>query len=145
MAKNEIKTRPTRASVEEFLGGVADEGRRAEAFKVLEMFKRVTGEEAVMWGEAIVGFGSQPIRYADGRELDWPMAGFSPRKQNMTLYVMNGSPRQPGLLEKLGPHSTGKSCLYIRRLSDVDEKVLEKVIEDAWAYEVKRGGGGCGD
>ncbi len=143
MGKTEIKTRPTAASVEEFLNGVSDETRRADAFRVLEMFERVTGEKPVMWGPAIVGFGSVPVRYADGRELDWMMTGFSPRKQNMTLYVVNGSPKQAGLLGKLGPHSTGKCCLYIKRLADVDERVLEKIVEDAWALEVK-GKRGCG-
>ena len=144
MGKAEIKTRPTDASVAAFLDAIADNVRRADAFRVLELFRRVTGEEAVMWGTAIVGFGNQPVKYADGREMDWPMVGFSPRKQNMTLYVISGSPTQPDLLGKLGPHSTGKSCLYIKRLADVDEKVLEKIVKDAWAYEVKRGGGGCG-
>jgi hypothetical protein len=142
MGKAEVKTRPTAASVEEFLNSVPDETRRADAFRVLEMFKRLTGEEPVMWGPAIVGFGSQKLRYANGSELDWPLTGFSPRKQNMTLYVMNSSPKQPELLEKLGPHSTGKSCLYIKRLSDIDEKVLEKVVKDSYIYEKKRGG--CG-
>jgi hypothetical protein len=137
MAKAELKTRPTDASVEEFLNSVADEVRRRDAFRVLEMFKAATGEEPKMWGPAIVGFGSQVIKYADGRELDWPVVGFSPRKVNMTLYVVCRSPNQASLLEKLGPHKTSVSCLYIKRLSDIDEKTLQKLIKDA-AQHVKK-------
>jgi len=143
MAKAEIKTRPTEVKVEEFLNSVADETRRADAYRVLEIFRRTTGEEPVMWGPAIVGFGSQAWSYADGSKMDWMITGFSPRKQNITLYVVNGSPKQLGLLEKLGPHSTGKSCLYIKKLADVDEKVLEKLVKDAYTQS-KKGTGGCG-
>ena len=91
-----------------------------------------------MWGDAIVGFGSRPIKYADGSEMDWPAAAFSPRKQNMTLYVICSSPKQPELLAKLGTHSTSKACLYIKRLADVDEKVLERLIKDCYTYTKKK-------
>lgn len=138
MAKAELKTRPTAASVQDFLNGVENDVRRADGFRTLEMFESATGEVPVMWGPAIVGFGSCVIRYPDGRELDWPAVGFSPRKGNMTLYVICGSPRQPELLEKLGPHTTSVSCLYIKRLSDVDEKVLRKVVADAYRYSKKK-------
>lgn len=131
MAKTEIKTRPTEASVEAFLNSVADERQRAESFRILEMFKRVTGEEPVMWGPAIVGFGSRPLRYASGRELDWMITGFSPRKGNHTLYVLGDSKKQERLLAKLGKHKTGKSCLYIKRLADVDEAIVEQLIAEA--------------
>lgn len=131
MAKTEIKTRPTEASVEAFLSSVADEQQRAESFRILEMFKHVTGEDAVMWGPAIVGFGSRPLKYASGRELDWMITGFSPRKGNHTLYVLSGSKKQNELLAKLGNHKTGKSCLYVKRLSDVDESILEQLIAEA--------------
>lgn len=134
MAKYEPKTRVTDASVEDFLNSVENPGRRADAFRVLEMFNRLTGETPKMWGPAIVGYGSHPITYADGRKLDWMMTGFSPRKQNMTLYVVCGSPKQPELLAKLGKHTTSVSCLYIKRLSDVDTKVLEKIIKDAFQH-----------
>lgn len=130
MAKD-VKTRPTSASVVDFLNGVADDRRRADAFKVLETFRKVTGEEAVMWGPAIVGFGSQVIKYPDGRELDWPVAAFSPRKASLTLYVFSGSPNQPKLLAKLGKHTSSVACLYIKKLSDVDEVVLEELIADS--------------
>lgn len=137
MSKYEPKTRETDASVEEFLGSIDNETRRADAFRVLEMYKRATGLAPKMWGPAIVGFGSRPIKYADGSEMDWPAAAFSPRKQNMTLYVMSSSPEQPKLLAKLGPHSTSKACLYIKRLSDVDEKVLERLIRDSYTHTRK--------
>jgi hypothetical protein len=99
-----------------------------------ELIKAATGEEPTMWGPAIVGFGSVKLRYADERELDWPLVGFSPRKANMTLYVVSKSPNQASLLEKLGPHKTSVSCLYIKRLADVDENVLLKIIKDAAHY-----------
>lgn len=131
MAKTEIKTRPTDTSVEAFLNSVADEQQRAESFRILEMFKRVTGEEPVMWGPAIVGFGSRLIKYESGRELDWMITGFSPRKGNHTLYVLCGSKKEEALLAKLGKYKTGKSCLYIKRLSYVDEAVVEQLIAEA--------------
>ncbi|HMQ04713.1 MAG TPA: DUF1801 domain-containing protein [Pyrinomonadaceae bacterium] len=140
MAKYELKTRETDASVEEFLNSVENEARRSDGFRVLEMFNRLTCTEPKMWGPAIVGYGSQKIKYADGRELDWPIVGFSPRKQNMTLYVICSSPKQPALLEKLGKHTSSVSCLYIKHLSDVDETVLEKVIKDAYQHSKKKGG-----
>ncbi len=131
MAKAELKTQETEASVEEFLNSVENDERRADAFRVLEMYKRVTGEEPKMWGPAIVGFGHCVLKYESGREFDWMIAAFSPRKANMTLYVITDSPKQPELLAKLGKHTVSKACLYIKRLSDIDEKVLEKVIQDA--------------
>lgn len=137
MAKAELKTQKTEASVEDFLNSVADEKRRSDAFRVLEMYKRVTGEEPKMWGPAIIGFGDRKYKYPDGREMDWMIAAFSPRKQNMTLYVICDSPKQPELLEKLGKHSTSVSCLYIKKLSDVDEKVLEAIVKDAYKHTKK--------
>ena len=134
MAKYKPKTRETDDSVEDFLDSVENTERREDAVRVLEMFTRVTGEKAKMWGGAIIGFGSAMIKYADGRELDWPAVGFSPRKQNLTLYVRPGTEKQKKLLEKLGKHSISGSCIYIKRLSDVDAKVLEKVIADAYKH-----------
>ncbi len=130
MAKAEIKTKETEASVEEFLNGVTDEQQRTDAFAVREMMGRITGEKPKMWGASIVGFGNMVYTSpATGREVDWLKVGFSPRKENLSLYVLNGSQQQEKLLEKLGKHKTGKSCLYIKRLSDVDEKVLEKLVK----------------
>ena len=133
MAKAEIKTKPTRASVDKFLKGVANEQRRADAQKVLEMMKRITGEGPRMWGTSIVGFGERTYRSpATGREVDWLKIGFSPRKANLTLYVLTESIKKSGLLEKLGPHKTGVGCLYLKRLSDVDENVLAKLIQSSY-------------
>jgi len=138
MAKYEPKTRETDASVEDFLNSVENKERREDAFRVLEMYKRATGLPPKMWGTAIIGFGTRPIKYADGSEMDWPMAAFSPRKQNMTIYAVNGSAKQPELLAKLGKHSTSKACLYIKRLADVDEKVLEHIIKDSFIHVEKK-------
>ena len=137
MAKAELKTQKTDASVEDFLNSLADEGRRSDAFRVLEMYKRVTGEEPKMWGPAIVGFGDRVLKYETGREFDWMIAAFSPRKQNMTLYVICDSPKQPELLAKLGKHTSSVSCLYIKKLSDVDEKVLEAIVKDSYQHTKK--------
>ena len=137
MTKYEPKTRETDASVEDFLNSVENKQRREDSFRVLEMFTRVTSEKAKMWGPAIVGFGKTMIKYADGRELDWPAVAFSPRKQSLTLYVQPGTEKQKKLLEKLGKYSISVSCLYIKRLSDVDTKVLEKIIADAYRHNIK--------
>ena len=132
MAKAEIKTKQTEASVEKFLNSVKDEQQRADSFEILEMMRRITGDEPKMWGPSIVGFGFRTVKSpATGREVDWLKIGFSPRKGNLSLYVLNGSPGQAELLEKLGKHKTGVGCLYIKRLSDVDEKVLEKLVKKA--------------
>lgn len=137
MAKAELKTRPTDASVDDFIASVDNKTRRSDAEKTLEMFKRITGETPMMWGPAIIGFGVAPYKYPDGRTIDWPIVGFSPRRQNMTLYVICSSPKQPELLAKLGKHKTAVSCLYINKLADVDEKVLERVVKDAYQYSKK--------
>ena len=129
MAKKvEIKTSENNASVEEFLNGVADEQRRTDALSVLEIFKKVTGEPPKMWGTAIVGFGNRKVYRSDGGELDWLITGFSPRKASLTLYVLNGAPKQAELLEKLGKHKAAGGCLHIKKMSDVDEDVLEQLI-----------------
>ena len=127
-SKSEPKTTKTGASVAEFLAGVADPKRRADAQAVAALMAEVTGAEPTMWGTAIVGFGSYHYRYASGREGDWPAVGFSPRKQALTIYVSGGFDGYDDLLTKLGPHSTGKSCLYLKRLSDVDEQTLRALI-----------------
>jgi hypothetical protein len=125
----EPKTTKNQASVEEFLAGVPDERRRLDAEAVCELMTEATGEPPVMWGSSIVGFGSYHYRYASGREGDWPAVGFSPRKQSLTIYVSEGFDAYRDLLGRLGPHSTGKSCLYIKRLSDVDADVLRSLVE----------------
>lgn len=128
MAKSELQTQKTGRSVEEFLNSVTDEERRADSFKVLEIMRSLSGAEPEMWGPAIIGFGSQPLRYASGREIDWMEIAFSPRKQNLTLYLTEGYEKYEDLLAKLGKHKTSKACLYIKRLSDVDEGVLRDLI-----------------
>lgn len=138
MAKAKLQTQETNASVDDFIAAIENPVRRADAEKVLAMYKRVTGEEPKMWGPAIVGFGNGVLRYPDGREIDWMLAAFSPRKQNMTLYVISDSPKQPALLAKLGKHTTSVACLYINKLSDVDEKVLEAVVKDSYVHSKKR-------
>jgi hypothetical protein len=131
MAKAEIKTKQNDASVEKFLNSLDDAQQREDAYKLLEMMRRLTGEEPKMWGTAIVGYGLRTYRSpATGREVDWMRIGFSPRKGNLSLYVLHyNDPKQTELLAKLGKHKTGKGCLYIKRLSDVDVKVLERVIK----------------
>jgi Domain of unknown function (DU1801) len=125
------KTRPTDADVGSFLESVADERRRDEARTVCRLMQEITGEEPVLWGTAIVGFGSVRLRYATGRELDWPVVGFSPRKAATTLYLMDGFEERADLLDRLGPHSTGKSCLYLKRLADVDLDVLRELVAES--------------
>ena len=130
----ELKTQRNDGDVEAFLNSVEDEKRREDAFAVLDLMKRVTGEEPEMWGGSIVGFGSYHYRYESGREGDWFTAGFSPRKQALTLYIMSGTSRHDELFEKLGKYTTGKSCLYVKKLEDIDLDVLEKLIEASVEY-----------
>jgi hypothetical protein len=130
MAKAELKTRPNDGDVEAFLNEVEDERQRSESFELLKIFTQITGERPIMWGSAIVGFGSVKLKYASGRELDWPIAAFSPRNGNFSLYL-EGYHRQKDLMARLGKYKLGKSCLYIKRLGDVDREVLEKVIRNS--------------
>ena len=129
----ELKTQQNDASVTDFINGV-DEKRRDDCFALLDLMEEVTGAPATMWGSAIVGFGNDHYTYASGREGDWPVVGFSPRKQNLTLYIMAGFDRYEELLAKLGKHSTGKSCLYIKRLADVDRDVLRALVAASVAH-----------
>ena len=115
-------------SVEDFLNSVEDVKKQEDSFRILKLMREITGEEPKMWGNSIIGFGSYHYKYDSGREGDWFQTGFSPRKQNMTLYIMTGFDRYEELLAKLGKYKTGKSCLYIKRLSDVDVDVLEEII-----------------
>ena len=124
----ELKTKLSDASVEVFLDGIADEAKRRDSYAILAMMQEVTGVEAKMWGDSIVGFGSYHYKYASGREADWPLVGFSPRKQNLTLYIMSGFEQYDELLQRLGKHSTGKACLYVKRLADVDLAVLQELV-----------------
>ena len=125
----EPKTTRNQASVADFLAAVADPQRRADAEAVTALMAEVTGAEPTMWGSSIVGFGSYHYRYATGREGDWPAIGLSPRKQSLTIYLSAGFAGYSELLARLGPHSTGKSCLYIKRLSDVDDDTLRALVD----------------
>ncbi|MDQ3799810.1 MAG: DUF1801 domain-containing protein [Acidobacteriota bacterium] len=127
----ELKTKQTEASVEEFFSGIADENARRDSLRIAELMEKATGEKPKMWGESIVGFGSQRLKYDSGRELDWMVIGLSPRKANITLYLSNGAEWNEDLLSRLGKHKTGKGCLYIKRLTDVDENVLRQLIEQS--------------
>lgn len=134
MAKKvEIKTSENDGNVADFLNAVADEQRRADALNVLEIFKKVTGEPPKMWGATIVGFGNRKVYRSNGGELDWLITGFSPRKTSLTLYVLNGAPKQAELLAKLGKHKAAGGCLHIKKMSDVDENVLEELISSSVA------------
>lgn len=128
MAKTTPKTIQNDASPTEFIAAVADEQKRADAQLVLKMMEEITGEPAKMWGPSIIGFGSYHYKYASGREGDWMLTGFSPRKTALTLYLIGGVDRNTELLEKLGKYKTGKSCLYLKKLSDVDLEVLRELI-----------------
>ena len=134
---SDLKTRPNDASVEAFIDAVDHPRRREDAQVLLDLMRRVTGENPVMWGTAIVGYGSYHYRYASGQKGDWPVAGFSPRKQNLSIYIMPGFERYGALLSRLGKHKTGKSCLYINKLADVDMDVLESLVRAAVA-DMKR-------
>lgn len=130
----DLKTKRNKASVDAFLGKVADEGRRKDCRTLLRMMGKATGAKPEMWGPSVVGFGSYHYKYPSGREGDWFLAGFSPRKQDLTLYVMAGFSRYEELLGKLGKHKTGKACLYLKRLSDVDLGVLEELVTASVAH-----------
>ena len=130
MAEN--KTQRTDADVDAFLEGVEHDTRRRDAQRVCHLLREVTGEEPAMWGDAIVGFGTYEYRYASGREGTWPRLGLSPRKQSLTIYVMDGFDDKADLLERLGPHRTSVSCLYVTRRERIDEGVLVDLLRRSW-------------
>lgn len=124
----DLKTKPNRASVVNFLNGIKDEKKREDTFMILELMKQITGEEPKMWGASIVGFGNYHYKYASGREGDWFLTGFSPRKQSLTIYAMSYLEKHKDILKRLGKFKTGKGCLYINKLEDVDMKVLKELL-----------------
>ncbi len=129
MAKTaELKTKLNDASVEDFLNTIEDEQKRRDCFEIMKIMKQAAKAEPKMWGSSIVGFGSYHYKGASGREGDWMLTGFSPRKQNITLYIMGGFDGHQDLMKKLGRHSIGKACLYIKRLEDVDAKTLKELV-----------------
>jgi hypothetical protein len=133
----ELKTKPTNDSVYEFLAAVTDENQRADAIVIDEMMQKATGKNGIMWGTSIIGYGDLHYKSpATGREGDWFKIGFSPRKGKTTLYLGFDVSKYNKLLEKLGPHSIGKGCLYIKRLSDIDTNVLNEIIVTATKAEL---------
>ena len=129
----ELKTRPQAGDPQAFLESVPDPERRADALAMLALMTEVTGQPPQLWGPSIVGFGTYRYHYESGREGDWFPVGFSPRKRELTLYLLQDFARRGVLLGRLGPHREGKSCVYIRRLSEVDPAVLRQLIEEAYA------------
>ena len=125
----QLKTAPTKASVSAFLKAIPDDGRRADCQTLVKVMKRITRAQPTMWGPSIVGFGTHDWVTADGRSTPWPVAGFSPRKAALVVYLMTAFPGRNALLAKLGKHTIGKSCLYIKRLEDVDLKTLEALVQ----------------
>lgn len=130
----ENKTRPNNNFVIAFLNSVEGEEKRKDSHALLQLFKSITLEPAVMWGESIVGFGSYHYKYDSGREGDMCITGFSPRKSNFSIYIMSGFSNYQDLLEQLGPHKTGKACLYVKRLSDIDMDVLSEIIRSSYLH-----------
>jgi uncharacterized protein DUF1801 len=127
----ELKTKQNDASVKQFLNQISDKERRDDCFAIAKMMEEATGATPKMWGTSIVGFGSYHYKYASGREGDWMMTGFSPRKNDLTLYLMMGFEKHRELMEQLGKHKTSKSCLYIKRLDDVHVPTLRKLIKES--------------
>lgn len=136
MAEN--KTKETKASVNKFINSIKDERIKADCKQIISVMKNITKEDPKMWGSGIVGFGSYHYKYESGREGDMCLTGFSPRKQNLTIYIISGFSRYPEMMTKLGKHKTGKSCLYIKTLDDIDMKVLKKMIAESVKYMKKR-------
>lgn len=130
MAKAQLKTRETEASVEAFIAAQPDAQRRADCEALVALMGRAVKAPAKMWGSSIIGFGTTTLKYASGRELDWMRCGFSPRKGDISLYLNCAPGQHAGLLAKLGKHRTGKGCLYVKRLADVDLKVLEELVRE---------------
>jgi hypothetical protein len=125
----ELKTKKTELSVDVFLKKITETQKRKDAFTILELMEKAANEKAKMWGSAIIGFGDRHLKYESGRELDWFVMGFSPRKQNFALYITGTVEKQQALLKKLGKHKTGKGCLYINKLEDVDIALLNEIIK----------------
>lgn len=135
----QLKTKKTNASVSQFLNSIEDPQRRKDAKTVAKMMRAVTGKPPKMWGPSIVGYGSYHYKYASGREGDWFLTGFSPRKQALTLYIMSGFYEKNPLLDKLGKFKHGKACLYVKKLEDIDLKVLEKLIKGSVKKKAQMG------
>jgi hypothetical protein len=134
----EPKTKRNDADVDAFLATVQDDRQRADAGALRDLLADVTGDAGAMWGSSIVGFGSQHHEYSSGRQGEWMAIGFSPRKANLTLYIMDGFDAYDDLLGRLGKHTTGKSCLYVKRLADVDLDVLRQLVHESYSHAVSQ-------
>lgn len=132
MASVELKTKKNKADVDMFLDDITDENQREDCKLIRQMMYKASGDPGTMWGVSIVGFGSYHYKYASGREADWMKIGFSPRKGKTTLYIMNGFAEYKDYLSQIGKHTTGKGCLYIKSLKDVDQGVLQAIINDSY-------------
>jgi hypothetical protein len=141
---SELKTKPTDTTLQEVLERIEDPVRRRDCEEVVELMRRVTGKEPRIWGTGMIGFGQYHYKYASGTEGDWPLAGFASRKDSLTLYIMAGVERFPALLQKLGKHKVGKGCLYLKRLSDVDQGVLEQLVRSSVEHVKKQYGESSG-
>lgn len=133
----ELKTKVNERSVEQFISGITDDQKRQDCATLIEMMRQATGAEPKMWGDNLIGFGSYQYRYASGREGDWFLSGFSPRKQNLSIYILAGFEQYPELMQNLGKYTTGKSCLYIKRLSAIQLPVLSQLIERSVRHMVE--------
>ena len=138
LAKNDNKTKPTETSVNYYLASLQPDRKRDDALAISAMMRRVTGELPKMWGDSIVGFGDAHYKYDSGREGDWFLVGFALRKPNLVLYIMPGFKEYGPLMKKLGKHKTGKSCLYINKLADVEMKVLEQLVSKSAKFMKKK-------
>lgn len=130
---SKLKTTPNDASVEDFINSIENDHKRADSQRIIAILQDITGEEPQMWGGSIIGFGAYHYTYKSGREGDWMKVGFSPRKQNLTIYIMSGLKRFEEELSRIGKHKTGKSCLYAKKLEDIDEDVLKEIVEKSIA------------
>jgi hypothetical protein len=137
MAKATLKTQATETSVTDFLQHIADEQKRTDCIYLMKLMQDVTGASPKMWGPSIIGYGEYTYQYDSGRSGDWFLMGFSPRKQNITLYVMTGYEQHPDIMQQLGKYKTGKSCLYINRMSDVNKDMLHQLLKAAMSDLVK--------
>jgi hypothetical protein len=124
----ELKTKQTEMSVESYINAISDKQRQADCRIIIDLMKRITGDEPKIWGDSIIGFGNTHLKYESGREVDWFKTGFSNRKDSVTLYSMYGFNTQPELMQKLGKVKTGKGCLYIKKISDIDLNILEQML-----------------
>jgi len=134
MSKSQNKTVATQVEVSDFVENIDDVKQKEEAKLLIKIMKKITGEKAIIWGDSIIGFGEYHYKYTSGREGDFLKIGFSPRKNNFSIYIMPGMKRYPELMNNLGKYKTGKSCLYIKNLDQIDMNVLESLIDKAYQY-----------